>query len=165
MSFGPLHDDMQQTEHFEREYQYLILQSIPPLIRYQPPMPSRVGVIPSSIKRSPLIPATHETTTLTHNLEPPVATKENNKSVFSGPHFLPEKYSIKPIAAFRQSYFVPTYKDDPPSRYYATPHIQHYFQAALQDGSYFETYSDYSIDDPVNFRHAYNLSQPSNSCK
>lgn len=165
MSFGPLHDDMQQTEHFEREYQYLILQSIPPLIRYQPPMSSRVGVIPSSIKRSPLIPATHETTTLTRKLEPTVATKENNKSVFSGPHFLPEKYSIKPIAAFRQSYFVPTYKDDTPSRYYATPDIQHYFQAALQDGSYFETYSDYSADDPVNFRHAYNLSQPSNSCK
>ncbi|KAI8081105.1 hypothetical protein BDF21DRAFT_451982, partial [Thamnidium elegans] len=164
VSFGPLYEDMQQTEHFEREYQYLILQSIPPLIRYQPPMPSRVGVIPSSIKRSPLIPATHETTTLTHHFEPSVpTTKENNMSVFSGPHFLPEKYSIKPMVAFRQSYFVPTYKVDTPSRYYAAPHIQHYFQAALQDGSYFETHSDYSADDPVNFRHAYNLSQPSNS--
>lgn len=168
VSFGPVYYDLQQEDHFEREYQYLILQSIPPLIRYQPPIPSRVGVIPSSIKRSPIIPPTHETTTLTLKLEPPPSSfpiKQNNLSVFSGPHFLPEKYTIKPVTTFRKSYFVPTYKDDPPSRYYASPHIHQYFQAALQDGSYFESFPEYRPDDPVNFRHNYSLNPRSNSCK
>lgn len=156
---------MQQYDHFEYEYHAMLLRELPPLVPQHPSTTSRVGVIPSSIKRTPLIPPiTHETTTLTHILEP-VATVSltPNISVFSGPHYLPEKYSIKPLTTFRQTYFTPQYKADPPSRYYVSPHVNQYFQAALQDGSYFESYSDYKPQDPVNFRHAYSMQQPRNS--
>ncbi|KAI7889366.1 uncharacterized protein EV154DRAFT_514890 [Mucor mucedo] len=158
---------MQQFDHFEYEYHAMLLRELPPLVPQHPSTPSRVGVIPSSIKRTPLIPpTTHETTTLTHILEPIADNSPKtapNLSVFSGPHYLPEKYSIKPLTTFRQAYFTPQYKTDSPSRYYVSPHVNQYFQAALQDGSYFESYSDYKPQDPVNFRHAYNLQQPRNS--
>lgn len=166
VSFGSIYQDMQQSDHFEYEYHAMLLHSVPPLVPQHPSTSSRVGVIPSSIKRTPLIPATHETTTLTHTLEPNHTTnKETHLSVFSGPRYLPEKYTIKPLTTFRQSYFTPHYKSDPPSRYYVSPHVNQYFQAALQDGSYFESYSDYRPQDPVNFRHAYSLQQPRNSRK
>lgn len=156
---------MQQSDHFEYEYHAMLLRNLPPLVPQQPSTISRVGVIPSSIKRTPLIPATHETTTLTHRLEPVTNTTAADISVFSGPRYLPEKYSIKAVTTFRQTYFTPNYKNEPPSRYYVSPHVNQYFQAALQDGSYFESYSEYKPQDPVNFRHAYNLQQPQNSRK
>jgi hypothetical protein len=164
---------MQQAEHFTHEYISMILSQIPPLVPYyhhSSHYASRVGVIPSSIKRSPIIlPNMHEATTLTRKLEPSsnkTMATTNNKSVFSGPHYLPEKYSIKAVTTFRQTYFVPNYnKHDQLSRYYVTPNINHYFQAALQDGSYFESYTTYKASDPVNFRHAYSLKQPQNNRK
>jgi hypothetical protein len=169
--FTGLNKDIQQTEHFKNAYCDIILDMIPPLVQYQPPQPSRVGVIPTSMKRSPIVlPPMHEPATLTRKLEPPTNTKNDpktDKSVFSGPHYLPEKYSVKQVKAFRQTYFVPNYdeEEEQPSRYYVNPNINQYFQAALQDGSYFESYTNYDPSDPVNFRHAYSMEQPQNTCK
>lgn len=175
-NFDRLFKDIQQAQHYKIAYYNLFAEMIPPLVQYQLQPSTQVGLIPSSIKRSPLVlPPPHEPTTLTRKLEPPPPPitrggrqPKADKSVFSGPHFLPEKYSVKPVKAFRQAYFVPPppnntseeeEEEEQPSRYYVNPHLGRYFHAALQDGSYFESYTNYDPADPVNFRHAYRMQE------
>lgn len=171
VSFGPVYDNMQQSNHFQREYHDMILRSLPPLVPmdspYKKPTTSRVVAIPPNTKRSPVAPPIRETATLTRKLEPFTSAakpKNLNTSIFSGPHHMPEKYSVKSLKTFRQKYFVPSYsEDEQQTRYYVAPDVNQYFQAALQDGSYFESYSEYNASDPINFRHAYSLDQSVNN--
>ncbi|KAI8971806.1 hypothetical protein BDF20DRAFT_886541 [Mycotypha africana] len=111
------------------------------------------------------------------------------RNVYSGPHYQPEKYSIKPVLQFRDAFFKLEHGDDDEdddedddvddededdeseeveggtnaarrglSRYFI-PNIHRYFQAALEDGSYFESYDQYNASDLINFRHAYQPQQ------
>lgn len=104
---------------------------------------STVSVIPNAKKRI-VENNYHGNTTLLKKLEPPEALSAESFSVFSGPRYFPEKYQIKPLADLDTSFFKQ-----------ARPSINSFFQAALEDGSFFDQYEGYHENDPVNFRHAY----------
>ncbi|KAL9542513.1 hypothetical protein PS6_009758 [Mucor atramentarius] len=136
---------------------------------------TRVGTIPSFAPKNQLLRDMHfGTTTLALKLEPSIPSKVSSNSqrspfdvsVFSGPHYQPEKYTVKTSTDYGNRSFLPEHF--PPNATslsearYLLPSLDSHFQNALIDGSYFQTYSDYDAEDPENFRHAYGVKhQPS----
>ncbi|KAK4512969.1 uncharacterized protein ATC70_003680 [Mucor velutinosus] len=133
---------------------------------------TRVGAVPSFAPKNQSLRDMHMgTTTLALKLEPSIPSKVSsssqrtsfNVSVFSGPHYQPENYAVKPNTDYGNKYFLPEHF--PPSSSearYLMPSLAYHFQSALKDGSHFESYSDYNAEDPENFRHAYGVQHQPN---
>ncbi|KAL9540306.1 hypothetical protein MBANPS3_009757 [Mucor bainieri] len=133
---------------------------------------TRVGTVPSFAPKNQSLRDMHMgTTTLALKLEPSIPSKVSsnsqrtpfNVSVFSGPHYQPEKYTVKSSADYGNKYFLQ--EQFSPSTFEAkclVPSLDYRFQSALKDGSHFASYSDYNAENPENFRHAYGVPhQPS----
>ncbi|GAN06120.1 hypothetical protein MAM1_0112c05597 [Mucor ambiguus] len=133
---------------------------------------TRVGTVPSFAPKNQSLRDMHMgTATLALKLEPSIPSKVSsnsqrtpfNVSVFSGPHYQPEKYTVKSRTDCGNRYFLPEHF--PPSTSetrYLMPSLDYHFQNALKDGSHFASYSEYNAEDPENFRHAYGVQhQPS----
>lgn len=136
---------------------------------------TRVGAVPSFAPKNQSLRNIHMgTTTLALKLEPSIPSKISytqspyNISIFSGPHYQPEKYSVKTSTDLRNRFLLPeqfsTTNNISESRH-LLPSVDHYFQNALIDGSYFESYSDYNAEDPENFRHAFGVKNDESPCK
>lgn len=137
---------------------------------------TRVGAVPSFAPKNQSLRNIHMgTTTLALKLEPSIPSKLSytqrspyNISVFSGPHYQPEKYTVKTSTDLRNRFLLseqfPTTNNVSESRH-LLPSVDHYFQNALKDGSYFESYSDYNAEDPENFRHAFGVKNDESPCK
>lgn len=139
---------------------------------------TRVGTIPSFAPKNQSLRDMHfGTTTLALKLEPSIPSKVSSNSqrssfdvsVFSGPHYQPEKYTVKTSTDYGNRLFLPEHF--PPSATslsearYLLPSLDSHFQNALIDGSYFQTHSDYDAEDPENFRHAYGVKHQPSKCK
>ncbi|KAI8644923.1 hypothetical protein BD408DRAFT_412725 [Parasitella parasitica] len=132
------------------------------------PYKTRVSVIPSFAPKNQSLRNMHKgTTTLTLKPEPCIPSKVSGTqkrrldiSVFSGPHYQPEKYAIKTSTDMRNEYALPDQVSLSSGRLdskYFVPRLDDHFMSALKDGSYFESYSEYNSKDPENFRHAVSI--------
>ncbi|CEP16861.1 hypothetical protein [Parasitella parasitica] len=130
------------------------------------PFKTRVNVIPSFAPKNQSLRNMHRgTTTLGLKLEPSLPSKvsgtQKNRfdtSVFSGPHYQPDKYTIKTSTNLGEGCVLSEKSssiDHASDSKYLIPRLDDHFTSALKDGSYFESYSSYNPEDPENFRHAF----------
>jgi hypothetical protein len=130
------------------------------------PTTSTVGTIPSNMSSVTLNhqPSNNSPLPATLALRPTLPysarTIEYDKgTVFSGPHHLPEKYSIQPCMDYRKRHLIPDelyYQRIKPSRYFVSQ-VNPFFEASMGDASQYTSYNHYNPSDPVNFRHSYPL--------
>lgn len=141
---------------------------------------TRVGAIPSFAPKNQSLRDMHMgTTTLALKLEPSIPSKVSstsqrtpfNVSVFSGPHYQPEKYTVKSSTDYGNKHFLPehfastTAASSSAEARYLMPSLDYHFQNALKDGSHFASFNEYNAEDPENFRHAYGVQHQSSQCK